>query len=164
MKITLIILTHLLVFLGGSACQKNGSDPPIQETANPFSVSQFEQLLQTVAEGWNESNARKAADCFTIDAVYIEPPDRQLYKGREALFEFFGGDAGRVDPMKMTFHHLLYNEDEQIGAGEYTFSYKGRETHGIVIVKIKSNKIHRWREYQYRSEVSWEEFVGESAF
>jgi hypothetical protein len=33
--------------------------------------AQFEKLMQGVAEGWNENNARKAADCFAEDAVYL---------------------------------------------------------------------------------------------
>jgi hypothetical protein len=52
----------------------------------------------------------------------------------------------------------------KIGAGEYTFGYKGRKTHGIVIVQIAEGKIRRWREYQYRTEIDWRDFVGESAF
>jgi hypothetical protein len=43
-----------------------------------FSAVDFEKLLHQVAEGWNEGNAQKAAECFSIDAIYIEPPDRQL--------------------------------------------------------------------------------------
>ena len=35
--------------------------------------AQFRALMQTVADGWNEGNARKAADCFAEDADYTEP-------------------------------------------------------------------------------------------
>lgn len=66
--------------------------------------------------------------------------------------------------MTMTWHHLLFDESKQIGVGEYTFAYKGIETHGIVIVQIVEGKIQRWREYQDRSEMNREDFVGESVF
>lgn len=129
-----------------------------------FGAAHFEKLLYQVAEGWNEGDAQKAAECFSEDAIYIEPPDRQFYRGRQALYEFFGGSSGRANPMTMTWHHLLFDATKQIGVGEYTFAYRGRETHGIVIVQIAEGKIRRWREYQYRSEISWEDFVGESIF
>lgn len=129
-----------------------------------FGLAQFGQLLNRVADGWNEGNARKAADCFSVDAIYMEPPDRQLYRGRQALYEFFGGDSGRDSPMQMTWHHLLFDTATQIGTGEYTFSYKGREAHGIVIIQIAAGEIRRWREYQYRAELAWADFIGESAF
>ena len=65
-------------------------------------TSQFNQVLQIIADGWNEGNASKAANCFSADAIYIEPPDKQVYHGREALYDFFGGDEGTDLPMHMT--------------------------------------------------------------
>ena len=124
---------------------------------------EFEQLMQTVANGWNTGNARNAADSFNEDAIYIEPPDKQLYRGRAELYEFFGGDAGTDIPMKMAWHHLAFNEEEQVGFGEYTFQMHGRY-HGIVVVKIEAGLIQHWREYQYRSELDWEQFTSQNPF
>lgn len=127
------------------------------------SEAQFERLMRTLAEGWNEGNARKAANCFTEDAIYTQPPDKQLYKGREALFKFFGGDQGRKSQMKMTWHHLAFNRRKQIGTGEFTFEYGGK-VHGMVIVKITNARISNWREYWYESDLDWEKFIGENKF
>lgn len=113
--------------------------------------------MNIIAEGWNEGNARKAADCFSEDAVYIEPPDKQVYHDRDELFEFFGGKNGTAIPMHMTWHHLAFNEEEQIGFGEYSFRMHGNY-HGIVTVKAENNLIKFWREYQYKTELGWEEF------
>lgn len=128
-----------------------------------ITTSDFERLMQTVADGWNNGNAHKAAHCFHESAIYMEPPEKQLYHGRTELYEFFGGDAGTDLPMHMTWHHLAFNEEEQIGFGEYTFQMHGRY-HGIVVVKIESGLIKHWREYQYRSELSWEEFTSHNPF
>ena len=128
-----------------------------------ITTAAFENLMQTVAQGWNTGNARQAADCFSEDAIYVEPPDRQLYHGRGELYEFFGGDAGTDIPMQMTWHHLAFNEDEQIGFGEYTFQMHARY-HGIVVVKIGSGLIKHWREYQYRTGDDWEEFTRHNLF
>lgn len=133
------------------------------KTPQGINPAEFEQLMQTVAAGWNEGNARKAADCFTEDAIYTEPPDKQFYKGRAALFKFFGGDAGRKAAMQMTWHHLLFNEREQVGAGEFTFEY-GTAVHGVVMVKVRAGKLSNWREYWYASPLAWEQFIGENKF
>ena len=124
---------------------------------------QFEKLMQTVADGWNEGNARKAADCFAEDAVYLDPPDRQVYRGREELFRFFGGNEGRKEPMKMTWHHLTFNESTGIGSGEFTFEY-GSLSHGVVIVRIDKGKIQNWREYYYETSLGWDEFTKHNPF
>ena len=123
----------------------------------------FKKLMQTVAEGWNEGNARKAADCFAVDAVYAEPPGKQLYRGRAELYQFFGGDKPPRPPMSMEWHHLVFDPETQVGAGEYTFQMNNRY-HGMVIVKLKDGLIASWREYQDQSSLSWSEFAGESAF
>jgi ketosteroid isomerase-like protein len=131
--------------------------------AERITTAQFKSLMQRVADGWNEGNAKKAADCYTEDALYTEPPDKQVYSGRKALYDFFGGDAKPESPMKMTWHHLAFDEASQIGFGEYTFQMNNRY-HGIVIVKIGGGKITNWREYQSRSDLEWKEFVERNDF
>jgi ketosteroid isomerase-like protein len=131
--------------------------------AERITTAQFKSLMQRVADGWNEGNAKKAADCYTEDALYTEPPDKQVYSGRKALYDFFGGDTKPESPMKMTWHHLAFDEASQIGFGEYTFQMNSRY-HGIVIVKIGGGKITNWREYQSRSDLEWKEFVERNDF
>lgn len=118
----------------------------------------FTKLMNTIAAGWNEGNARKSADCFSEDTIYIEPPDKQVYHGRDALYEFFGGEKGTKIPMHMVWHHLAFNEEEQVGFGEYTFRMHGNY-HGIVTAKVENDFIKFWREYQYKTDLSWEEFA-----
>lgn len=152
MKRTLLIGIALALV----SCRGGGS-------AAGLKSAEFERLMQTVAAGWNEGDARKAADCFTEDAIYTEPPDKQKYRGREALFKFFGGDQGRKDQMKMTWHHLIFDEAKQIGAGEFTFEYGGK-VHGMIILRISNGKINNWREYWYESPLEWDQFIGENKF
>ena len=131
--------------------------------ASPLTTAQFEALMRTVSAGWNEGDARKAADCFTEDAIYSEPPRKQFYRGRAQLFEFFGGATRPDPPMKMVWHHLVFDERSQVGAGEYTFEMNKRY-HGVVMVRIRDGRIANWREYQYQSTLSFEEFAGENRF
>jgi hypothetical protein len=125
---------------------------------NKMDVVDFEKLMHTIAEGWNEGDARKSSDCFSEDAIYIEPPDKQVHRGRAELYEFFGGESGPDVPMHMTWHHLAFNEKEQVGFGEYSFRMHGNY-HGIVTVKVANGLVKFWREYQYKTELSWEEFT-----
>lgn len=134
-----------------------------QGMARTITTAEFESLMQTLASGWSEGNAQKAADCFTEDAIYSEPPDKQLYRRRAALFKFFGGSEGRKRAMKMVWHHLVFNDQTQIGAGEFTFDYGGT-VHGMAIVKIKNGKIANWREYWYESALDWEKFTKSNPF
>ena len=128
-----------------------------------FTFEEFKQLMQTVADGWNGGDAHKAAECFSEDAVYVEPPDKQLYHGRAELYEFFGGDSGTDLPMKMSWHHLAFKEQAQVGFGEYSFEMHGRY-HGIVVVQVETGLIKNWREYQYRTELNWDAFTSENPF
>jgi ketosteroid isomerase-like protein len=115
--------------------------------------------MESIAESWNAGDSRRALELFTEDAVYMEPPDSQRYEGREELWAFFGGDD--PPPMHVEWHHLIV--DGNVGAGEYT--YRGeRQYHGIVIVHLRDGRISRWREYQVRSSLPWDEFVGPSRF
>jgi len=45
--------------------------------------------------------------------------------------------------MKMTWHHLAFNEAEQVGFGEYTFDMLRRH-HGIVVVRVQDRLIKHW--------------------
>jgi SnoaL-like domain len=125
--------------------------------------SAFRALMQQVADGWTEGNAQKAVDCFTDEALYEEPPRKQFHSGRTDLFEFFGGAKGADVAMHMDWHHLLFDVQTQVGAGEYT--YRGRnQYHGVVVVQLRDGRIARWREYQTQSDLPWTEFVGATRF
>jgi hypothetical protein len=74
-----------------------------------------------------------------------------------------GVQGGRDLPMRMTWHHLVFDPTQQLGTGEYTFRYK-IQTHGMVILKFSRGSISNWREYEVESKLPWEEFVRENRF
>ena len=126
-------------------------------------TAEFRAVMNTLAEAWNAGDARRAAECFTEDAVYIEPPDKQIYRGRNALYRFFGGDAGRAGQMTMQWHHLALDEESQIGFGEFSFTY-GSTVHGVAVVRLREGKIANWREYWYESDLPWDQFIRANPF
>lgn len=121
----------------------------------------FRRLLRAVAEAWNEGDTPAALACFTEDARYTEPPDTQHHEGRQALYEFFGGED--PPPKRMVWHNVVFDEAQQLGAGEYTFI--GTNTsHGVVLIRLRDDLIANWREYQYRSDLGWEDFTALNPF
>jgi nuclear transport factor 2 (NTF2) superfamily protein len=130
---------------------------------NKLTRLEFTQLLQRLADGWNNGDTKQAANCFTQDALYTEPPDKQFYSGREALYQFFGGDNGRAGQMNMVWHHILFDEEDQIGAGEFTFTYDDT-VHGVTMIKVRDGLISNWREYWYASPLGREVFIEKNSF
>jgi hypothetical protein len=145
-----------LIFVGSIlfCCESNQGNLSDQE---------FKEIAQSIAKGWNEGDASFAAKFFAKNAVYEEPPRKQFYKGYDSIFEFFGGANGFETPMHMTWHNLAFDENHQIGFGEYTFSMSN-QYHGIVVMQFQNGKIIKWREYQYESDLEWKDFTGESLF
>jgi len=155
----LVYVLAIFVLLGNSGHVESANVARPQK----LTQAQFRALMETVARGWNSNNASLATDCFTDDAVYSAPTDTRVRIGKKQLFDFFGGEKGRDQPMHMEWHHLIFAEDEQIGAGEYTFTYKIR-THGAVIVRLVNGKIANWREYERESRLDWDHFIGSNRF
>ena len=131
---------------------------------NVFTQADFEELLQRLAQGWNANDAGMAASVFAIDAIYSEPPNKQLYVGREAIFNFFGGENGRDTSMQMTWHHISYDPEKSVGAGEFTFRWPSGAVHGMVSIRVEGNLIKNWREYYYEDASTWEEFSRQNPF
>lgn len=93
--------------------------------------------------------------------MYLEPPDRQLHRGRAALRQFFAASIAPARSDRMRWHTVAFDSVQQVGFGEYT--YRGRQNyHGIVVLHLDGGLIRSWREYQYGSPLAWEEFVGPS--
>jgi hypothetical protein len=152
------MLAAVTALFGLSGCTLNRTPAP-----GRLDQAGFQKLIGTLTEGWNSNNARLAADCFAEDAKFSSPPNPEIRKGRQALFEYFGGEKGRPKTMSILWHHLVFDPASQIGAGEYTFTYQIR-THGMVILRIVNGKIANWREYELESRMNWEEMVGENRF
>jgi ketosteroid isomerase-like protein len=155
------VAVAVTLILGALSSPSSAGRPLAQ--GKRLTSNEFRVLLERLAAGWNEGDSRKAADCFTQDAVYTEPPDKQEYRGRQRLYEFFGGAQGRRGQMRMQWHHVAFDEATQVGMGEFTFEYGGR-VHGVTVVRVRDGLISNWREYFYASTLSWDEFTKRNPF
>jgi hypothetical protein len=118
---------------------------------------QFVDLMNTTAKGWSTQDVEMSLSCFAEDAIYMEPPSSQLYKGHVELRRFF---KALNKSHSMTFHNLWFDEQAQSGVGEFTFSY-GSDTAsvGVVVVELSEGKISFWREYFTEGPADFKEFL-----
>jgi hypothetical protein len=152
-----LVVPTVFAFSSGSGPQGSTCGARV----DPLDSAGFRAVLDSVAAGWNTNRAELAASCFTEAAVYLEPPNRQLYRSRAALREFFAASIAPARADRMRWHAVAFDSTQQVGFGEYT--YRGqRNYHGVVVIQLEGGLIRSWREYQYGSPLTWEEFVGPS--
>lgn len=121
-------------------------------------LSGFRDLVSRVADNWAALNAAGAADCFTADAVYMEPPDRQLFRGKEELLAYFSP----LEPgTYLEIDSIWFDEAAQSGAIEFSFGVAGRPNadHGVAILQIQGGLISSWREYQRPGPAGFDDFT-----
>jgi ketosteroid isomerase-like protein len=120
----------------------------------------FRVLAQRLATAWEALDTETAVGCFTEDAVYMEPPDNQLFVGHEQLRPYFGA---LEEGTRMTFHHLWFDPEGQVGVGEYTFGMASWPTavHGVAVLEIRDGRIAQWREFQRRGPREREAFLAQ---
>ncbi|MFH1143896.1 MAG: nuclear transport factor 2 family protein [Candidatus Eisenbacteria bacterium] len=122
--------------------------------------SEFITLLHGLAAAWSRRDYAAAAGVFAEDVRYADPT-RYAWEGRAALRAFFEADEGFEQ--ETVLHTILFDEQRQVGAAEYT--YRGTHTyHGVALIRLEAGKIAQWREYQHIDPRPWIEFVGKTAF
>ncbi len=115
---------------------------------------EFNEMLDSLAEGWSAANYDKVIRYFAED-VYYSDSLHYAFTDRAQLLEFFEDDDGAEQTC--VFHSAVFDEHRQMGAAEYT--YKGTHRyHGTVWIKLGGDLIVDWREYQHISDRSWDDF------
>jgi hypothetical protein len=122
--------------------------------------NEFEILLKSLAESWARRDYTSAANFFAEDIRYGDPT-RYSFANRTQLQEFFEADEGY--DQETVWHMIIFDESIQTGAAEYTYEGTYRY-HGVVLIRLKDNKIWRWREYQHIDDRDWKTFVSSTMF
>lgn len=127
-------------------------------SATSLDAQGFAALMDRLARAWAELDTEEALACFATDAVYMEPPDIQLFQGHQELRPYF---AALRRGTFMSFHRLWFDEKEQTGAGEYSFGTAGWHSadHGVAIIELRGGLISSWREYQRKGPASFRQFA-----
>lgn len=122
--------------------------------------AELRNLIQNLAAAWERRDYAAAAETFTEDVRYADPL-RYSFQSRDALRAFFEDDGGY--PQRMLFRTILFDEESQTGAAEYTYEGTHRY-HGLVLFRVRDGKISHWREYQHIDAREWEDFASGTAF
>ena len=133
--------------------------PSQPAAARQATAASFGSVMATLADAWSTQDSRRALGCFTQDALYMQPPDLQLYRGRDELERLF---RGLRPGTFMKFHHLAFDPKAQVGFGEFSFGRAGdaKADHGVVVVTLRGDRIAVWREYFQEGPSSFADFVG----
>jgi hypothetical protein len=121
---------------------------------------EFRQLLDRLAGGWARRDYAAVAREFCEEVRYGDPI-RYSFGNRHDLQEFFENDEGHEQ--RTTWHTVIFDEAQQLGAAEYTYEGTYRY-HGTVWIRLHNDCITHWREYQHINEKPWEEFVSATMF
>jgi len=133
---------------------------PQEAPRGGLSVKEFEELMSRLAQAWSAQDAELAVSCFTADAVYMQPPDQQLYRSTAELRKLFGAlKPGTF----MKFHNLSFNVLTQVGFGEFSFGRdrSPKADHGVVVVELRGGRIGFWREYLQEGPSDFAQFVAQ---
>jgi hypothetical protein len=120
--------------------------------------SEFRALLGRLADAWAALDAGAATACFTDDAVYMQPPDEQLFVGRDQLRAYFTP----LDPgTYLRLDNVWFDESTQRGACEFTFGVGTQPVadHGVAVVDVAGGLIAAWREYLVKGPSDTAEFL-----
>jgi ketosteroid isomerase-like protein len=117
---------------------------------------EFGKLMRQLAEAWTNQDVDSALECFTADAVYMQPPAEQFYKGHEQLRPYFGAIKQGTF---MKFHNLWFDKEKQTGAAEFTFANTESGVTGVTVVSLEKGKIKHWREYFISGPIDFDEFI-----
>jgi hypothetical protein len=109
---------------------------------------------------WANRDYAAAARMFAPHVRYIDPL-RYEFTDQAALQAFYEDDEGYEQ--RVTWHHVLFDEKQQIGAAEYTYDGTHRY-HGIALSRVEDGLITHWREYQHIDARPWTELISASAF
>src|SRR5262245_47684821 len=114
--------------------------------------AELEALLKSLAEAWTRRDYKTAASFFAEDIHYSDPL-RYTFSNRMQLQAFFEADEDY--DQQTVWHTIIFDESIQTAAAEYTYEGTYRY-HGVVLVRLKDNKIFRRREYQHIDDRDWE--------
>lgn len=119
---------------------------------------EYRTLLERLASAWAARDPVAAVECFTENAVYMEPPDRQVFIGRDQLRAYFSP----LEPgTYLSLRNVAFDESDGVGMVEFSFGVSDRPTasHGVAVTVIEDGRIAIWREYWRSGPSAWDEFT-----
>ena len=151
-----IQLTRVIAFFLCLSCHPAPVPTPVASTG--LDEAGFTTLMKRLAEAWSMQDTEQGLSCFAEDAIYMQPPEEQLYRGHGDLRKLFAA----VKPgTRMELHGLAFDERAQVGFGKFTFGRVGeaKADHGAVVVELRDGRIGVWREYFKEGPARFSDFI-----
>jgi uncharacterized protein (TIGR02246 family) len=111
---------------------------------------QVEEALARFADALASGDADVAAEMFTQDATYEEPPHFRL-EGREAIYAFLRDFAARHSGARFTLSRSIGDRTRGLLAAEWEWRYvsasdgQERAFSGLSFITFAGEKIASWR-------------------
>lgn len=110
--------------------------------------------LRRFGECLERGDAEGSARCFTLDAVYEEPP-HAFFTGREALHAFIADFLARHTDVRFTVERTLVSTNGALAASEWRWTYRRLDGSavafaGMSFVALRDGQIAHWRGYSVR--------------
>ena len=120
--------------------------------------STFQALMQRLSQAWAQQDTEAALTCFAQDAVYMQPPDVQFYRGHQQLRAYFGALRPGVF---LEYQNIWFDESRQTGCVEFSFGNRAnpQADHGCIVVEVEDGLIAHWREYVQKGPADFGEFT-----
>lgn len=127
-------------------------------------LAAFAASLRSLAAAWDDRDPRRAAELFTLNAVYSEQTLGRVFHGHDELIKHFARAFEGDGWMRLTWRHISFDARSQVGAGEFSFYWPAGQVHGMVCVRMEGGRIANWREYAIVSDLDWDAFQGANRF
>ena len=127
-----------------------------------MNLKQIKNVMIKYGHAWEEQDSKLVLECFTKNAIYQESPLAKPHKGHEEIKRFWDDEVVRhTRNISFKLGKCYVSEDSETGFAEWEcrneYKQKGRwrKDHmvGIMILKMKGDKIYSLNEYWNKREV-----------
>ena len=95
-------LKLVIIILVIASCQKS-KDGDTKSINGGITEKEFQNLMKNISDGWSTQNTNLALSSFDEDAIYMEPPSIQYFRGHKQLRPYFDE---LTEVHRMNFHNF----------------------------------------------------------
>ncbi len=117
-----------------------------------MNINQIKQVMKKYGKAWETQNTNLILECFTKTGIYQESPLANPYRGHKEIKRFWEKEVVKNSKdIKFKTGKCYISEDKKTGFAEWecinTYKNKRNKMVGIMVLKMKSNKITYLNEY-----------------
>jgi len=118
---------------------------------------QIKEVMKKYGQAWEKQDSKLILECFIEKGIYQESPVAKPYKGHKEIKKFWDKNiVNNTEEIKFKLKKCYVSKDGKTGFAEWECKnlYKGKKDYmvGIMVLKMKGNKISYLNEYWNKSE------------